>query len=121
MPAKNIKCRNEQYQTCPNLTQRGGYYSFQRKTYYEIKGIYSCDTQGGIYLLECKVCGKQYIGESSTTIRIRMRHHRNAMQANSNRPIYRHVISHQSTFNIYTITIIDQVTNRMERKEKERE
>lgn len=38
----------------------------QTKIHYTIEDIYSCDTVCGIYLLECKMCGKQYVGETGT-------------------------------------------------------
>ena len=47
-----------------------------------INDIFSCDTKHAIYLLQCTICGKQYIGESGTTVRIRMRHHRNTFNSN---------------------------------------
>ena len=121
-PAKNIKCRLTSCGTCPIISNRSEYYSFQTKIHYSINNIYSCDTKGGIYLLECNHCGKQYVGESGTTIRNRMKHHRNASKARLNRPIYEHIQSHnKESLDIYTLTIIDQIADIKHRKEKEME
>ena len=68
-PAKNIQCRNRQCGTCAIISVKSSYYIFQTKIYYTIEDIYSCDTVSGIYLLECKICGKQYVGEMGTTNR----------------------------------------------------
>ena len=55
----------------PNLPKRSRYYSYQTKQYFEIPDIYSCDTTAAIYLSECNICHKQYIGETHVTIRNR--------------------------------------------------
>lgn len=121
LPAKNIKCRNTQCATCNILTSRAGYYSNQRNTYHAITDVYSCDTKGAIYLLECTLCHKQYVGETGTTVRNRMKHHRNAVQAKLNRPIYTHLQKHRGDFNTFKLTIVDQESNLVLRKQKERE
>ena len=93
-PAKNIPCRQSSCGVCHQLTSRNTYYSFQTKYCYTIKQIFSCDTKGAIYLLDCQTCAKQYIGASGTTIRARMKHHHNAYNSNVNRPIYQHAKGH---------------------------
>lgn len=118
-PSKNIKCRHEQCATCPQLTEKSYYSSYQTKHYYPIPQIFSCNDTPAIYLLECNICHKQYIGETHTTIRSRMKHHRNMSKTATNRPIYAHILKHQATFSIFSITIIDQVLNTAERKQKE--
>ena len=118
-PSKNIKCRHPQCATCPQLTDKSHYNSFQTKHYYQINKIFSCDTTPAIYLLECRDCCKQYIGETHTTVRSRMKHHRNMFKSATNRPLYAHCSSHKKDFSIYSITVIDQVTNTLQRKQKE--
>ena len=121
-PAKNIQCRNRQCGTCVIISSKSSYYSFQTKIYYTIKDIYSCDIVGGIYLLECKICRKQYVGETGTTIRSQMKHHRNASKSNLNRPIYEHIQAHkENNMDTFSLTIIDKVEDMHERKEKEKE
>lgn len=117
-PSKNIECRHPQCMTCPQLSKKSYFSSYQTK-HYPIDDIYSCDTTNAIYLLECKVCDKQYIGETHTTVRSRMKHHRNMQKTATNRPIYAHIANHGKTFNIFSITIIDRVTDMAQRKAKE--
>ena len=118
-PAKTISCRTTNCATCPMLTNKSHFICYQTKQCYELKNIYSCDINNAIYLLECSICQKQYVGETGTTIRVRMRHHRNMYQSQTNRPIYTHPKKHQSDFSIFKLTIIDQVTDRNHRKTKE--
>lgn len=69
--------------------------------------------------LECSICYKQYVGETGTTIRIRLRHHRNMFNSHTNKPIYRHPQTHNANFTIYILTIIDQLSDKNQRKAKE--
>jgi len=118
-PAKNIPCRHEQCGTCPQLSNKSHFSSFQTKQYHSIPEIFSCDTTHAIYLLDCTICHKQYVGETSTTIRSRMKHHRNMSKTALNRPIYDHIYQHSSNFSIFSITIIDQIKDLQQRKQKE--
>jgi len=118
-PAKTISCRVTNCSTCQILSNKCYFTSYQTKQYFKINNIYSCDTSNAIYLLECSICFKQYVGETGTTVRIRMRHHRNMFNSYTNRPIYRHPVTHSANFAIYRLTIIDQVNNRDRRKAKE--
>jgi len=118
-PAKNISCRDPQCGLCRQLSSKSTYYSYQTKSCYVIKDVYSCDTRQGIYLLDCSICNKQYVGETGTTVRSRIKHHRNAARSNLNRPIYQHLTKHQKGFEVFSITIIDKVPDLQERKVKE--
>ena len=120
-PVKNIKCRNTQCGTCPQLTEYSHYSSHQTKQYFAIHNIYSCDTTHTIYLLECTICHKQYNGGTHTTIQSCMKHHRNMSNTALNRPIYAHPTLHQQSFSIFSITIIDTVTDLADRRRKEQD
>ena len=119
-PAKNISCRNQQCGSCQQLTNRSHYSSHQTKHYFKIPDIYSCDTTHAVYLLECPICNKQYIGETHTAIRNCMKHHRNMSKSALNRPIYAHLELYQIEFSSYKLTIIDKIVDLQERKQKEK-
>lgn len=112
LPSKNISCRHPQCTTCNQLSNKTYFHSHQRKTYHQISDIYSCDSKNIVYLLECNICQKQYIGQTGTSMRVRMRHHRNMAKANTKRPIYLHNKQHGIEFNhCYQLTIIDKATD----------
>ena len=119
LPARNIKCRNNTCATCLILTNKCHFFSYQKKTYHTINDIYLCDTKNAIYLLERSICQKQYIGETGTMVRIRMRHRRNKFKAKTDLPIYRHPQTHNEDFSIYKLTIIDKQDNTALRKSQE--
>ena len=114
--SKSISCKTNNCGSCKILTNKSHVISYQTKHYHEIPDIYSCYTTGAIYLLECY---KQYVGESGTTIRNRLKHHKNIYSSQTNRPIYQHPKTHNTDFSIYKLTIIDQESNTNLRKIKE--
>ena len=117
--AKNIKCRVIGCASCPQIQQSYQWVSYQTHKSYPIDDIYSCDTKSVIYLLKYPVRFKQYIGETEQSVRIRIKHYRNASQANTNMPIYRHLKEHDIKFQSLKLTIIKQINDRMERKQQE--
>ena len=48
----------------------------------------NCETKIDVYLISCKRCGIQYIGETSQTLRSRINNHRNRLKRMCD--LYRH-------------------------------
>ena len=42
---------------------------------FSISHSFSCDSQGVVYLMTCKKCGKQYVGSTITALRERFNNH----------------------------------------------
>lgn len=42
----------------------------------KMNGDYNCDTRNVVYLLECSICGMQYVGETETPFRYRFNNHK---------------------------------------------
>ena len=55
---------------CDNISSR------QTRKTCGIRGKLCCSSTNVVYSLQCLICNKQYIGETSTTLRERMNHHR---------------------------------------------
>ena len=54
-----------------------------------------------VYSLQCLICNKQYIGETSTTLRERMNHHRSAIvNYNKDSGLNLHLAMHQDNSDI---------------------
>ena len=45
---------------------------------FKISSRYTCDSSGVVYLLGCKVCGKQYVGSTFTSFRVRFNNYKSA-------------------------------------------
>ena len=44
---------------------------------YQIKKNFNCDSKIVVYLIECRVCGKQYNGSTVTKLRARANNYKN--------------------------------------------
>ena len=45
---------------------------------YDINSNFTCDSSGVVYLLACKVCGKQYVGSTFTLFRARFNNYKSS-------------------------------------------
>ena len=45
---------------------------------YSISSRFNCDSSGAVYLLGCKVCGKQYVGGTFTSLRTRFNNYKSS-------------------------------------------
>ena len=62
----------------------------------------NCNTCGVIYLLQCKTCGKGYVGQTNRTVRERMQGHRRDAKG-KNMPLYRHTKNHPLSQFVVTV------------------
>ena len=81
-------CNHVQCKTCPALLQRNVQTAHSNKVRYRIPEPMTCTSRCLIYCIECNKCGKQYIGQTSQSLRLR--HHRAAAKEHREWPIYRH-------------------------------
>ena len=71
-------CKNTQRFTCtvcPKLDKSGTCYNNITKRKYIIPQRFCCKMDNLVYLLSCNRCGKQYVGETCRTLRVRMQEH----------------------------------------------
>ena len=59
--------------------------------YVNVRGNFNCDTANVVYLLECTICGQQYIGQTETPFRMRFDNHRSHAKSLPHLPLSRHV------------------------------
>ena len=57
---------------------------------YHIRHNISCDSFKIIYLITCRRCKKQYVGQTEQTLRQRMNSHRHSISHNTDTPVARH-------------------------------
>jgi tripartite motif-containing protein 2/3 len=83
----------------------------------------NCKTENIIYLLECAICGLQYIGETKQQLSKRLNGHRNDANCKHDLPLSRHLRStgHHDSFGKLKITIIDHNPKWNDKSRQERE
>ena len=79
-PSGISKCRHPRCLTCPFLQQGQLKYTFSTtREERRITDSLSCKSKNLIYLIECKKCGKQYIGETKRQLNERFGEHRRSI------------------------------------------
>ena len=77
---------------------------------YRIRNRITCQSVNAVYLISCRVCGIQYVGQTSTTINTRIRNHLyDILHGNIEKPVARHFTS--PGHNADDVTVIGIATN----------
>ena len=50
------------------------------KRSFHINHSFDCDSQGVVYLTTCKKCGKEYVGSTTTRLRLRFNNHKSSLR-----------------------------------------
>ena len=87
-------CKISNCKCCPILRRRTSFTSLVTNETYPITDTFSCSSKNLIYLLECPDCGKQYIGQTTTTLAKRMQRHRSHYHQKKDLYLYAHFHDH---------------------------
>ena len=120
---------NGGFKTCSNLRCQLCQYSSDTETFsspvtgrsYRILGNFTCKTNNCVYLINCDVCQKQYVGET-TDLRKRVNNHRSSIRTKKDLPVAIHFNSSNHRWEDMTILVIDNdpTWSDAERKKKEK-
>ena len=67
----SFECKGKRCQTCLNVNETDSFASSVTKEEYKINHCFDCNEKCLIYLLTCKVCLKQYVGQTVDEFRLR--------------------------------------------------
>lgn len=79
------KCPDQRCGTCP-LLKEGSVFNIGNRNFI-VKSNMTCATKNVIYCITCEGCGQHYIGETGSTLRTRIRIHRQHIR----QPEYRQI------------------------------
>ena len=83
-------------------------YCTGRKFIFDTKGYFSCKSKNVIYLITCKKCGIQYVGQTTQALHCRLNGHRSAILGNKkNTYLSNHFRSEGHCIGDLSIQIID--------------
>lgn len=129
-----FKCHKSQCVTCKIITECQNFTSRTTGETFSVNSKINCDSKNLIYLYSCKLCRRQYVGETSQSLKQRANGHRSAIRCKINEhPLYRHLIdwhfkdpyeNHDDTH--FTLTPIEsikdtgsRIVNALERLKRE--
>lgn len=102
MPCNKPRCK-----VCPQMTTTQRAASTASNYYVNVKGNFNCDSANVVYLLECTLCGKQYIGQTETPFRLRFNNHRSHAKTCPSLPLSKHVNTPGHSFEQLKATILE--------------
>ena len=82
---------------------------------YKFQGKFNCQSKNVVYVMECTICHKEYVGETSQTVNTRFRVHESFIRTNKENNIAEHFNTENHTPISYTIKIVGQEEDKNKR------
>ena len=77
---------------------------------YQVKATANCKTSNVVYLIECKKCRKQYVGETENALHVRMNGHRSDIKHRRlEKPVAKHFNSTGHSLEDLSIYVIEKI------------
>ena len=106
IPLLPTPCQRRNCIICTSMTTTNTFKCTATNIRAPILNRLTCDSTSIIYVLQCQYCNLQYVGETTTPLRVRMANHRSAFRS-SRQPrmlLYKHFDTH-GTFNVKIIPL----------------
>lgn len=115
------KCKRSRCSHCSSIVVTNKFSSTTMSTEYDVKHQLNCSSNGVIYLITCKKCKKQYVGQTQQKCSIRMNSHRFDIKHNNYTNVAEHFNLSDHSLQDFSFMPIDQVHNVWRRLLKETE
>ena len=100
--------------TCPFMKPSTTVICWTTKESIPIHGRFNCQSKNVIYIISCKLCGLQYVGQTGNTFNERFRGHlADIRYGNVIKPVSRHFTSNGHTVHDVFATILTQTTGNL--------
>ena len=106
IPLLPTKCNRRDCLVCPMLIEANAFRSTTTNEKIHIRSRLTCSSMNIIYILQCKTCKLQYVGQTTRSLRERMSQHRSSFRS-TRQPrmlLYKHFDTH-GTFNAQIIPL----------------
>ena len=106
-PTRGITCvgNHAACKTCAHIKMGITIRSTTTGEVFKVKASADCCTKNVVYVIECKKCAAQYVGETENALRVRLTGHRSDIHhRRTDRPVARHFC--QSDHSIHDLTIM---------------
>ena len=75
LPHGSFKCNNSKCRLCIHIDTTATFMNELQTKTFSTKGHITCDTEFVIYRINCSLCGKSYVGQTSKTLKTRGNQH----------------------------------------------
>ena len=123
----SMKCGKKRCEVCMNVSETNTFTSNVTGETYKINHKLTCDDNCLIYLLSCKCCGKQYVGETTDSFRYRWNNYKDNDRKHSRKEsclqeyLFKHFnrMRHNGFLNNVSITLIDKTNGKNPKKRED--
>ena len=115
-------CESRRCLTCQHIRTGITIHSNCTGKTFNVWATATCKTANVIYLIECKLCHMQYVGETQNPLHIRVNGHRNDIRhKRCDKPVAAHFCSTDHSLSHLTILVLEQMRSENELLRKRRE
>ena len=107
------ECGSVHCKTCKHISQGSTFTSNVTKRSYEVLSpntSMNCVSENIVYLIKCKKCGVEYVGETSQKLRNRLNNHRSSLKRLTSLYLYHHFSSDCHSVDDIAIMPIEEIT-----------
>ena len=119
---KPPKCNRKNCRHCPRIDKSGTVKSNSTGREYHSLVNVTCNSSNLIYMIECTICGIQYVGQTKNKILSRINQHYSSIKNLVDTPVSRHINSHSFEgfypIRIYILTLIKEDADSIEGSRK---
>ena len=109
-------CNSSKCLTCRyHATEKDTFISNSYGSIFKIKESVNCGSKNIIYLVTCKKCNLQYVGETSRALRDRTTDHRSNIVTNKRTPIGLHFNSNNHSYRDLEIAAIEKISEKIQK------
>ena len=110
-PIQPCICNHPKCATCQHFNTQNFFESTTTKARYRIRQSFTCSSKNVIYLITCNKCKKQYVGQTTKSLKERINHHRSSIHTKQKRYISVHFNFPDHNLKNLTVQIIDTTTS----------
>ncbi|KAI8516763.1 corticospinal neuron axon guidance through spinal cord [Branchiostoma belcheri] len=90
VPSGSFPCGKNRCTNCAYVKKANNFKSHRTGKCYAIRTHINCQSKNIVYLIQCKKCGVQYVGETKQTLANRLNGHRSAINTKKDTPVSAH-------------------------------
>lgn len=103
------RCNRRQCKVCNYIVVDCKFQSFHNKRIFKIKHSLYCRTTNVIYLVSCRLCGMQYVGQTGRALANRVNDHLSNIRTGRPTPISLHFNLQDHSINDFQVSAIEQI------------
>ena len=120
--ALNTKCNNKRCKCCHEMVTCNKFRSKTTGKQYNIRAEITCKTRNLVYLISCKRCGLQYVGETENALHIWTNgHHSDIRTRKTKKPVATHFCQPDHSMEGLEVRGIEKIHNNSTQWRRERE